>query len=282
MIRMLTFGNSFADNISAYLPQIMLGANDDILIGRANIGGCPFDKHWRLAQIHEADPTDPEGMPYYNPQTDERNLGLKEALVMDKWDFVTIQQFSWISNDIATYQPYAGYLRDYAKKYAPQVEVIMHETWAYRKDDPRFDGVNDSMDIMYKDLSAAYKAVAAELNIRVVPVGDAFQIASNDPEFIYTPDPNYNFTNPVFPELPDQKNSLHAGYYWRKNEETSEYCLEMDGHHANRTGEYLGGLVFCGFLTGKSPVGNTFKPEWLTDVEIATLQKAAEKALNSL
>jgi hypothetical protein len=281
MIRMLTFGNSFADNISAYLPQIMQGAGEEILIGRANIGGCPMDKHWRLAQIHEADPADPEGMPYFNPATGG-NMGLKEALLMEEWQYVTIQQYSWISNDVTTYQPYAQYLYDYAKKYAPQVEVIMHETWAYRKDDPRFDGINDSMDIMYKDLSAAYKAIAAELNIRVVPVGDAFQIASYDPNFIYTPDANYNFANPVFPELPNQKNSLHAGYYWRKNEETSEYILEMDGHHAGKTGEYLGGLVFCGFLIGKTPVGNQFKPEWLNDNEIAIMQKAAEKALNSI
>ncbi len=281
MIKMLTIGNSFADNISAYLPQIMLGADDEILITRANIGGCPLDKHWRLAMINEDDPTNPEGMPYYNPKTEKQNMGLKEALLMDKWDYITIQQFSWISNDVTTYQPYAKYLFDYAKKHAPGAEVIMHETWAYRKDDPRFDGVNDSMDIMYKDLSAAYRAIADELNIRMVPVGDAFQIASYDPDFIYTPDAGYDIDNLVYPNLPDQTNSLHAGYYWGKNDETGEDDFRIDGHHANRTGEYLGGLVFCGFLTCKTPIGNKFKPDWLTDSDILVLQKAADKALTT-
>ena len=281
MIRLLTIGNSFADNISAYLPQIMQGAGKEILIRRANISGCPMDKHWRLAQLHEACPNDQEGTPYYNPQTDKCDLGLKEALMMDPWDFVAIQQFSWISNDATTYQPYAQYLYDYAKKYAPQAEVIMHETWAYRKDDPRFDSVTDSADIMYRALSAAYRTVATELKIRVVPVGDAFQIAANDPNFLYVPDANYDFANPIYPALPDQTNSLHAGYGWRKNEETGEYTLTMDGHHANRTGQYLGGLVFCAFLTGISPVGNKFKPDWLSNNEISILQNAAKRALKS-
>jgi hypothetical protein len=52
--------------------------------------------------------------------------------------FVTIQQRSISSHDVTTYRPYAANLRDYVKKHAPNAELLLHETWAYRVDDPRF------------------------------------------------------------------------------------------------------------------------------------------------
>jgi hypothetical protein len=55
-----------------------------------------------------------------------------------KWDYVTIQQASIKSHDFSTYQPHAGFLRDLITKHAPQAKLLIHQTWAYRVDDPRF------------------------------------------------------------------------------------------------------------------------------------------------
>ena len=63
---------------------------------------------------------------------------LRELLQSGTWDFVTIQQYSFISNDVSTYRPYARNLHDYIRKNAPGAEVVMHQTWEYRVDDPRF------------------------------------------------------------------------------------------------------------------------------------------------
>lgn len=56
----------------------------------------------------------------------------------------------------------------------------------------------------------------------------------------------------------------------------------MDGHHANNTGEYLGGCVFYEVLTGQSVVGNTFQPEWLTPEDTRLLQTIAHQAVEAL
>jgi hypothetical protein len=116
-IRMLTIGNSFADNIATYLPSIMQAAGYNLVLNRANIGGCPMEKHWKLASLHEANPQDPQGMPY---TIKGQKVGLKEALTLEKWDFVTIQQYSVISTKIDTYRPYAKNLYDYIKQNAPR------------------------------------------------------------------------------------------------------------------------------------------------------------------
>ncbi|MCA9123794.1 MAG: hypothetical protein H6822_00480 [Planctomycetaceae bacterium] len=38
-VRLLTIGNSFADNALTYLPQIVHSAGHKLVVGRANLGG---------------------------------------------------------------------------------------------------------------------------------------------------------------------------------------------------------------------------------------------------
>ena len=138
-IRLLTVGNSFSGNATRYIVQIAAAAGHEIVLGRADLPGCPMDRHWNNVEAAEADPTSATGKAYTMKAGDKsKPCTLKEILTSDKWDFVTIQQASVISSDISTYRPYAKNLRDFIKKNAPQAEVLMHETWAYRCDDPRF------------------------------------------------------------------------------------------------------------------------------------------------
>lgn len=153
-IRLLCVGNSFSQNATRYLRQIMEAGGYQFVLYNAYIGGCPMEKHWQHIVIHEANADDPAGKPFRNPKTGEK-IGLKEALAMEPWDFITIQQASIISHDITTYRPYARNLYDYLKQQVPGAEILMHQTWAYRCDDPRFRDGKMTADSMYEQLTTA-------------------------------------------------------------------------------------------------------------------------------
>lgn len=275
-IHLLTVGNSFSHNAMHYLPALAKADGNLLVLAEANIGGASMEVHWVKVEQHEKDPNDPHGT-YY------AHKGLKEILASDKWDFVTIQQASIKSHDPATYQPFAGELRDYVAKYAPQAELLVHETWPYRVDDARFavthpaSGQPATQEQMYQQLSAAYRAIAAELKLRIIPVGDAFNLANTDAKWGYHPDPKFDPKTAVYPELPDQAHSLNAGWSWAKLK--NGFQLHMDGHHASMAGEYLGGCVFYEVLFGRSAVGNTYVPKDLDPDYARFLQETAHKAV---
>ncbi|HVJ45419.1 MAG TPA: DUF4886 domain-containing protein, partial [Luteolibacter sp.] len=63
-IKLLTIGNSFANDATAYLPAMAKAGGKDLLLFRANLGGCSFERHARHLKAYEADPANPEGSPY--------------------------------------------------------------------------------------------------------------------------------------------------------------------------------------------------------------------------
>jgi hypothetical protein len=275
-VRLLTVGNSFSQNTTKYLDKIAEADGNTLIHHRCVIGGSGPDQHLAKAAAHEKDPKDKAGL--YGT-----GKSLKEELAAEKWDVITIQQASIRSHDVANYRPAINELHDLIKKHAPNSEVVIHQTWAYRVDDPRFAGTGKAGEPktqkeMYDGLSSAYRTVAKELGIRRIPVGDAFFAADTDPKWGYKPDAKFDPKTAKPPMLPDQTHSLHVGYRWDKADDKT---VKMDGHHANAAGEYLGGLVFYEFLFGTSPVDNTFRPAGV-DAEYARfLQETAHKAVTA-
>lgn len=205
-------------------------------------------------------------------------MSLKDYLVAEQWDVITFQQVSTNSYKVETFQPDAKKLFDYARKHAPKSEVVLHETWAYRADDPLFKKDDFTEEKMYEGIRHAYSSVAGELGVRVIPVGDAFQLARRNPAWKYVwPDPNYDFAAATSPKLPDQSHSLNVGYKWMT--ENGKSSLKMDGHHANQAGEYLGGAVWFEFLFGQSVVGNSFVPSGMKKEDVKFLQQVASQAV---
>lgn len=76
----------------------------------------------------------------------------------------------------------------------------------------------------------------------------------------------------VFPALPNQANSLHVGYRW-----SAEKKLGMDANHANVAGEYLGALVWYGFIFNESPERLSFVPPGISAEFAAYLRQVAWK-----
>lgn len=277
-VRLLTIGNSFSRNATNHLDDLAKAGGHTLIHTPLVIGGASFQVHADKAKKHEASPKDKAGL-YSNGR------GLKENLQAEKWDCVTIQQASIKSHDFATYQPYAGWLRDCITKHAPQAKLLIHETWAYRKDDPRFTKPSDkpgepaTQEQMYQGLKAAYDKIAAELNGRIIPVGDAFFAADTDAKWGYKADTAFDPKTAKQPALPNQTHSLHVGWRWVKSKDGKKTTLGMDGHHANLAGEYLGACVWYEILFGESAVGNSYVPKGLDADHARFLQETAHAAV---
>jgi len=276
-VRLLTVGNSFSHNATHCLGNLAASAGNLLVHHQAYIGGATMAQHWEKAQQYEKDPRDQRGL--Y-----ETRRSLKQELLAEHWDFVTIQQASVRSHDLASYRPFATQLHAYIKQHAPQAEVLFHETWAYRRDDPRFAvsspaaGEPATQEAMYQGLARAYQTIAGELGARLIPVGDAFHLADTDPVWGYKPDTKYDFANARPPALPDQSHSLHLGWQWHKQAD-GKSALRLDGHHANAAGEYLGACVWYEVLFSESAVDNKFVPAGLDSAYAQFLQQTAHQAV---
>ena len=275
-VRLLTIGNSFSANATRYLKDLSKAGGYTLIHNSLVIGGSSF-------QVH-ADKTKAEGKARL--YTSGRDLIAN--LTADQWDYVTIQQASIKSHDYGTYQPHAGFLRDLINKHTPQANLLIHQTWAYRADDPRFavkapkPGEPKTQQEMYHGLTAAYDKLASEFEAKIIPVGDAFFQADTDAKWGFKPDPKpFDPKTAKQPELPLQTHSLHVGWAWKKSKDGKKTVLSMDGHHANLAGEYLGACVWYEVLFGESPVGLSFIPKGLDSEHAAFLQRTAHQAVTT-
>ena len=275
-VRLLTIGNSFSANATKYLKDLAKAGQHTLIHNSLVIGGSSF-------QVH-ADKTKAEG----KARLYTNGKDLVSNLTADKWDYVTIQQASIKSHDFGTYQPHAGFLRDLIVTHAPQAKLLIHQTWAYRVDDPRFavkvpkPGEPKTQQEMYHGLTAAYDKLAAEFGAKIIPVGDAMFNADTDAKWGFKPDPKpFDPKTAKQPDLPIQTHSLHVGWAWKKSKDGKKTVLSMDGHHANLAGEYLGACVWYEVLFGESPVGLSFIPKGLEAEHAAFLQKTAHQAVTT-
>lgn len=262
-LRLFIIGNSFSGNAATYLPQLAREGGYELEIGRAELGGCSLERHWRLA-----DTTEEVSKAYHG-------RSLKELLSAGTWDVVTMQQYSLLSGNPDTYFPYAQKLYDLIKSIQPNATIVLHETWAYRTDAKSFGRIGEgksasSAQEMYDHVRTGYRLAADKLKVRVMPVGDAFWMMNGDPVWAYQKDTAYDLDHPpVEPALPEQKNSLHVGYKWVSGK------LTMDANHANAAGCYLGGLVWYRFLFHENPEKVKFKPVEVSEAMAAQLRKVA-------
>src|SRR5688572_1816978 len=84
-VRLLTVGNSFSQNATRYLDKIVEADGNTLIHHRCVIGGSGPDQHLARAAIHEKDPNDKAGL-YTSGKS------LKQELLAEKWDVITIQQ----------------------------------------------------------------------------------------------------------------------------------------------------------------------------------------------
>ncbi|REA57652.1 DUF4886 domain-containing protein [Dyadobacter luteus] len=273
-LRLFLIGNSFSQNATRYLPKLAEEGGHPLKIGRAELGGCSLQRHWEIAEAAERNPEDPKGKAY-------NGKSLRELLSAGKWDVVTIQQNSMNSGDSTTYMPYARKLVALVKSIQPDAKIIMQQTWAYRVDAKKFTQTANEVFAadakeMWEKSRASYHKIVKELGIKLFPVGDAFWRINSNPKTAYVPDSKFDVANAVYPNLPEQKNSLHVGYKYNNSQK-----LDFDANHANEAGCYLGGLVWYAVLFKESPVKLHFHPEQVSDEFAKVLKSTADQVVKN-
>ena len=231
MLKVLSIGNSFSDDAQAWAHEVFASAGEDALFGNLYIGGCSLERHLHNAKTGEAAYSYRRNM---KTMGDEGTATLDTGLLDEDWDFITLQQASHFSGQWQTYEPYLRPLAEYVRRRCPRARLIVHQTWAYETDSTHsgFMHYDNSQETMYATLRDCYARAARLLDARIIPCGDAVQLARAMKPFDYA----------------------HGGK-----------SLNRDGFHLSYvSGRYLAALVWFGFFTGRSPRDVRFVPERCT------------------
>lgn len=277
-LKVLTIGNSFADSAFRFLPAVVKSVPDcKIKMDRANIGGCTLERHWKEHLKAEEDPK-------YKPYGwSKKKRTLREILSSDKWDVVTIQQGSHQSWRPESYEPYAENLIRLIRELAPQAEIVIQETWAYRPDDGRLKSWKIGQTEMYDRLTKCYRDLAKKYQLRVIPTGTAVQITRaktpDNEKFRITPPEERKALK--WPDLPKQAGDVVGQAYWGKNRRTGEMEIRNDPAHLNRRGDYLQACLWFAALYGKKASEVKFIPDMIGKSDAEFLQSCAQEALDT-
>jgi hypothetical protein len=286
-VRILGIGNSFTNNAHHYLSDIYQSVDGvDAEIGTAIIGGCSLERHVRHAQEQESDANAGKEYGYrLNGKMVQKDLSLKDILLAEDWDIISIQQVSTLSCKADSFQPYADELIAYIRKYRPNAEIVVHETWSHSVNSIRAKQLKIDPDWMYVQLHANYTKLAQDNGFRLIPAGTAFQNARTTEMWHLIPndfDPDHNRLR--YPEdkdnLPDMSKSLNSDYYWLKT--GKGWILVNDGYHANAAGQYLAALVWFDLLSGCDAREVTFKPNQLTEPQAVSLRQIAHDTVAAM
>jgi len=159
-MQILSFGNSFSSDATRYLYEAARNQNVDIKTLNMSIAGCSLEQHYSnmLSDSKE----------YFvdaNGSVWPVKRSMKDALVSQKWDVITVQQNSLLACDYGTYQPYLNALCDYFRLYQPKARLYIHETWGYKEGSERLINVAhfDTHRAMYEKIRDAYAQAASDI-----------------------------------------------------------------------------------------------------------------------
>ena len=134
-LKVLMIGNSFSICNLKEMPNIAKAAGAPLDLASLFIGGCSFERHWRNVEVAA---TNANFKPYRFDRNvngakavDDGRANIPDALALDKWDVVTIQQASPLSWQPKTFEPFASNLVALVRRLAPQAKIMVQETWSY-------------------------------------------------------------------------------------------------------------------------------------------------------
>ena len=214
-MRILSIGNSFSQDAQRYLRALAKADGYPMKTVNLYIGGCSLETHY-LNMI--------DNMPAYLFEYNTENTGLKvtirQALLAESWDVITLQQVSTKSGDFKSYSPFIEELAAYVRKYRPHAKLVLHETWAYENGSERLAAtVYPTADDMIAAVKASYEKAA---------------------------------------ELIGADGIIRAGEAMRKAEEMGAVVHRDHAHASFGVGRYILALSWYRALTGRDITENAF------------------------
>lgn len=297
-LKVLMIGNSFSICVLRQAPKIAENLGCDLKLCSMYIGGCSLKRHATNFAASEANASNRQYAVSSNYGF-RGNRGIPEMLAMEKWDVVTIQQASHDSAFADTYHPWADQLIAGIRKYAPQAEIRVQQTWSYSKLDGRVWGEDgrghwkrDGKDLrwnqsdMYENLTANYRALARENGFRIIPMGRAVQLFRERRPVAFTPDWRALGACKTEADLPvndDPVGNIRFSHPWndkiKKVDTTQPKKISTDSIHLSPSGEYLQGLVWVGSLFDVDPTACTYRPAFVSEADAKLYRECARDAL---
>lgn len=225
MLKILAIGNSFSEDATYYLHQILEAAGVENLVVNLFIGGCPLEKHWCNIERNAR-----EYQMQVNGNKTERHVSVQDMLRESDWDVIVTQQASHDSGWADTYEPFLGNIVAYLKENAGGAKLFLHETWAYEKDSSHwnFPRYHRDQQEMFDRLKGAYTAMAQKYELPLIPSGELIQ-KLRETEFFG---------------------------------EGAKRCICRDGFHMNYLyGRYALGCMWARSIAGVELTGNAYLPE---------------------
>ena len=134
-LRILAVGNSFSDDGTEYLPNLLEAAGiHNVILARLYIGGCSLERHCSeyYGNLHEYrySKSGPD-----NKWVVTREQTLLHGLKDEPWDIITIQQASGFSGQYETISRWLPELVSIIRKECtnPAVAIVWHQTWSYAR-----------------------------------------------------------------------------------------------------------------------------------------------------
>ena len=178
------------------MPKVAESMGCRLDLSSLYIGGCSLERHWNNVV---AASTNAAFRPYRFDRdirgkrvVDKGVANIPDALALDKWDIVTIQQCSHYSWRPETYQPFGDSLVAKIRELAPQAKIVVQETWSYPPWDKRLAKFGFGPEEMYRRLHEAYGAFAKKHGFDVIPVGAAAERFPNRESLFTKPDFHFN------------------------------------------------------------------------------------------
>ena len=180
-MKILSIGNSFSEDATAYLHKISEAGNSPIDVYNLYIGGCSL--HMHACNIKSGEK---KYRLEYNGIYTDRTVSVNEMLKADSWDIVTVQQASYDSGIPASYGENGKYVVDYIRNTVPDSKIYFHETWSYEEgsDHPAFGKYGYSSSEMYSAIKSASEKFCSENgNIPIIPCGEVINKLRGKNEF---------------------------------------------------------------------------------------------------
>ncbi len=238
MIKILAIGNSFSTDATRWLENIAESAGKELFVRNLFIGGCSLETHF--ANIKSG----AKAYAYQENGADIRSISVNEALAIEEWDYITVQQASGFSGMYETYEPYLTEIISYVKTVSPQAKIVFHRTWPYENgaEHSAFPSYGCDRNRMYECILSATERAVSKHGLDVIDCGDVIYKLGETDDF---------------------------------NKDKGGISLYRDGYHLEYTyGRYLAGLVWFKYFTGEDLNRVTFIPEG-ADSEITERLKKA-------
>ncbi|MGN0201854.1 MAG: DUF4886 domain-containing protein [Candidatus Cryptobacteroides sp.] len=184
-LRILAVGNSFSDDGTEYLPNLLEAAGiHNVIVARLYIGGCSLERHcneyYGNLNQYRYSKSGPE-----NKWEVEKEQTLVHGLKDEPWDIITIQQASGFSGEYESISRWLPELVSIIRKECtnPEATIVWHQTWSYARNSTHndFPKYGNDQERMTAAIQECVDRLCEDFGIHtVIPTGVAVGIARNN------------------------------------------------------------------------------------------------------